>query len=101
MIYGIWTFTSGQLPTRTIASMKSPPMTIISRAFYPRQLPLINTPGTTTPQAIAPYEIPRGTFAPEYFPPGTITPGQLTLMKFMKFPPGQLTRGLLPPDIFP
>ena len=57
MIYGIRTFTSGQLPTRTIAPMKSPPTTIIPRTFSPRQLPLNNFPGTTTPQAIVPYEI--------------------------------------------
>ena len=60
MIYGIRTFTSGQLPTRTIAPMKSPPTTIIPQAFSPGQLPLNSPPGTPTPQAIVPYEIPPG-----------------------------------------
>ena len=57
MIYYIRTFTSSQLPTQTIAPMKFPPTTIILRTFSPGQLPLNNSHGTATPQAIALYEI--------------------------------------------
>ena len=60
MIYGIRTFNPGQLPTRTIAPIKSPSTTIIPRTLSLGQLPLNNPPGTSTPQAIAPYEIPPG-----------------------------------------
>ena len=74
MIYGIQTFTSGQLPTRTIAPMKSPPTTVIPRTFSPGQLPLNNPPGTTTPQAIAPYEIPPGLLLLNIFHLGQLSP---------------------------
>ena len=74
MIYGIRTFISGQLPTRTIAPMKSTLTAIIPRTFSPRQLPLNNLPGATTPQGIAPYKISPGLLFLNIFYLGQLPP---------------------------
>ena len=88
MIYGIRKFTPRQLPTRTIAPMKFPPTTII---------PQNNPPGTTPPRELPPMKsLPE--FCSQIFSTWDNYLGQLTLRKFR---PGQLTRGLLPPNIFP
>ena len=58
MIYGIRTSTSGQLLTRTIIPMKSPPTAIIARTFYPGKLPLNNPPEQLTPRQLPPMKYP-------------------------------------------
>ena len=74
MIYSIQTSTSGQPPTLTIVPMKSPLTAIIPRTFSPGKLPLNNPPGTTNPQAAAPYEIPPGLLLLNIFHLGQLPP---------------------------